>query len=205
MFDIVLADILEVKFWYTCGNDRALNVRHYFVSDVSDPVGILTSLSCANQLQTAFSAALVAAMSLDATFDAVSVQRVSPPVMSVATFSTGAAVVGGGVSAVLPRQVAGLVSLYTSLAFPANRGRFYMPYPEEGSNTTNGTPTAGYVTLLEAVRDEVIQTQIVNATVGNYTLKPVIAHRNGDPVTIITAGIARSTWSTQRRRQNARF
>jgi hypothetical protein len=205
MFDIVLDDILEVKFWYTAGNDRALNVRHYQVTAVSVGAGPLTSLSAANQLQTNFSLALTNAMSIDATFDAVSVQRLTPLPKTVATFSTGAAVPGAELTAVLPRQVAGLVSLYSAFAGPRNRGRFYMPYPAEIANDVGGVPTAAYQVLLGVVRDEVVQTQVLNNTVGNSTLTPVIVHRDGGVVTFITSGVSRSAWATQRRRQNARF
>jgi len=205
MFNVLLDDIIEMKLWYTANNDRALNVRHYQVTNVSAGAGVLTSQSLADQLFTNFSIALQNAMSIDATFDAVSVQRLTPLPKTVATFSAAAAAPGAELTPVLPRQVAGLISLYTAFAGPANRGRFYMPYPAESANDIGGVPNAAYLLLLAGVRDEVVQTQIVNNAVGNSTLTPCIVHRAGGPVTFITSGVTRNAWATQRRRQNARF
>lgn len=205
MFNIAVNDILEVKFWYTCGNDRALNVRHYHVQ-AADPGALdVSSQTLANQLQTTFSADLVAAMSIDASFDSVSVQRLSPLPKSALTMSTGIAVLGTLTLAVLPRQVAGLISLYTALAGPKHRGRFYMPYPDEFVNTTNGVPTAGYITLLDAIRTRLVAGQVVATAGGNWFLDPIIVHRDATPSTPITSGVSRTRWATQRRRQNARF
>ena len=205
MFEIALNDVLEVKFWYTCGNDRALNVRHYAVT-AQDPGALATtSLDVANSFYSGFENDLTLAMSIDATFDNVSVQRLSPIPKSVATFSTVAAEPGQLVAEVLPRQVSGLISLYTALAGVKHRGRFYMPYPDEAQNTTNGVPVAGYVTKLNAIRTRLIAPAIVITAGGNWTLTPVIKHNDATPSTIITAGVSRSRWATQRRRQNARF
>jgi hypothetical protein len=205
MFEILLNDILEVKWWYTCGNDRALNVRHYFVSAVTNPYGVLTSLSAANQIKTSWSDDLRNLMSVNASFDAVSIQRLAPLPKSVATFSTSAPVAGLLPAAVLPRQVAGLISLYTPLAGPKHRGRFYMPYPDEGSNETNGQPTAAYIALLDTLRARLTGSGTLTATVGAATLNPIIVHRDATPSTVITSGIARPRWATQRRRQNGKF
>lgn len=205
MFNILLDDILEMKFWYTCGNDRALNVRHWQVTDVTPGAGVLTSLAAANQLFLIFDGLLAPCMSTDSTFDAVSLQRLTPLPKTVMTLSTEAAVPGAEVPAVLPRQVAGLISLYTALAGPSHRGRFYMPYPDEGANEAQGKPTAAYIVDLQSLADALILPRIMAAAVGNMTFTPCIVHRAGGQVDFITASVARPTWATQRRRQNGRF
>jgi len=58
---MTINDIIEAKFFYTCGDDRALNIRHYVVDPGDLDPAAVTLQNCADGIRSEVAAALVAA------------------------------------------------------------------------------------------------------------------------------------------------
>jgi len=200
--DPSLNEIWQVVFRCAALRDIALNVRHY---RISNEVGNgATAQVAANFFATTFGPVYAAVMSTGSFFDYVTIQRIDPLPLGVSTFSTNAAVQGTVADDILPNQVCGAITLTTAFAGQGFRGRVYVPYPTEGDNT-DGEPTGAYVASLAALT-ALFTTPIVAGGAGdNTTFSPVLWNRAGRIATPLMGALARSYWTTQRRRNNKRF
>lgn len=112
--------------------------------------------------------------------------------------------VGTQIGDPLPSQVCGLISRRASGAPPRHRGRFYVPSTTEVYNSSNGDPTAAYLTDLADLnlylRSDV--TQVVGANSATFRPKLVQFNAQGQVVDYWTVDscLSRSRWATQRRR-----
>jgi hypothetical protein len=105
----------------------------------------------------------------------------------------------GGVG-ILPTQTSGLISLYSNDLGRSGQGRVYVPFPAPGDANDDGTPTAGYMTKLNALKNALTTNQTVPSGGAVGTFSPVLYVPGGPPPKLITYGIARDAWATQRRR-----
>jgi len=116
--------------------------------------------------------------------------------------TTPANSIGAGGSSPLPYQTQGLIAWGTSTVIAGRRlrGRWFIPYPDEGDNSgTPGAPSSSYTSQLQAG-----VTAMMVAPAGGAL--PVIWHRpapggsNGGHGAI-TGGNARPYWCAQRKRR----
>lgn len=140
-------------------------------------------------------------MAADAEYRGLIVQKIYPAPKAAFVDSNGFAGIGTAGAVSLPRQSAGLISLRTALAGPANRGRMYVPFPSVTDNATDGVPTAGYVTKLNSFASNLIA-GLATVNVGGRTaaLQLVIWHRTLNNWTPVTTYQSSALWATQRRR-----
>lgn len=201
MANVLINEIYEVRYWAIHLDQAAVFRRHYRVTtaeNLSQPQGDLAVHFDSNHV--GFIKALLAT---SATYRGVQVQRIWPlprTFPSVVTASAGAGT--GAVGDPLPRQTSGIITLNTEFAGRAFRGRIYLPFPSEGANDVDGTPTAAYLTSLQAFATDLATTEsIADAGANLVVLTPVIYHflQPGTSHTV-TAGVARDKWATQRRR-----
>lgn len=122
--------------------------------------------------------------------------------MVFSNVNTGPGTVAG---AILPTQVSGLISMGTPLAGRRHRGRIYIPFPGQADDSGQSTPTSGYVTKLNALRNLLFANQNISQGGRTAALLPVIMHSKREDgtkeaPTIITSHTSSSLWATQRKR-----
>lgn len=194
-----IGDLLQVRMVCVCGEQTALNIRHYVITAIA---GVeRTRLQIVQDMDNAYAPLYKALMSNEAQYRGMDIKRLAPgvPTVSDATAANNGA--GTLVSDVLPRQVCGVIGLKTALAGRKYRGRVYVPFPSESVSSVLGTPTAGHVTALGNLSAQL--TAAFNSTQGlnTTTLAPVLLHKGSPPSwDNLTTGIVRGRFGTQRRR-----
>jgi hypothetical protein len=191
-----LGDILQYKMSSWCDSQLGLNVLHYKVTLMTGSPPTL-----AKMLQTiddAMAPLMIPMLSSDAQYLGASLQHIQPLPVSMETFYTVNAAVGGSAPEVLPKQTALVLTKQSTLAGRANRGRLYIPFPSEGANTTLGIPAAAYLALAATFANQMASIITVAGTTG---LTPIIYQRKfpGSSQVINTVRV-NNRWGNQRRR-----
>jgi len=193
-----VGDKLRVIFYCRCNDQLGLNVRYF---EVATKTGLgVSEEAIANSMFDAYDSLYAALLSNQASFAGVTVQKVAPLPKGTVFSSTDAAVTGIGGAELLPKQVSGLISLYTTIGGREYRGRMYVPFPEMEANTTGGLPDTGYLALLNDLA--IFADNTITSTVGAdaNSMFPVVYSRKLDVYTRLDRGVRRTKWATQRRR-----
>lgn len=150
---------------------------------------------------------LRAVLSNNAFFRGVGARDITFVPKQAAAYSTSGAGAGSAGADGLPRQTAGLLSIYDGLAGKGHRGRFYVPFPAAADNTGDGKPTAAYGLRLATLATAVFTALVVVGASGTSTLTPGLVHRRANKLplpfpTFTASGVPfiRNVWATQRRR-----
>jgi len=136
-----------------------------------------------------------------ASYYGVKAQKIFPLPRSVGVVA--ATRVGPGTDGMdgLPGQVSGLIGFRTNLAGKDQRGRVYIPFPDENSNDDpTNAPDAGYLIALQALADLVKGSFTIVDGGNEITVTFVIYHRDTDEYSVVTEAVARAGWGTQRSR-----
>lgn len=194
---MAINDIVQIRHYCVKGDQLAINVTNWKVT--AEVTGGATLQDMAETFADLGETNYPPLLDSSALYRGAQAQKIFPlPKSASAVFSkTTAGLVGGND---LPSQVSGIISLRSSLAGRHNRGRIYIPFPSDGSNTAAGHPNAGYVTNLQAFMTAVFVVQTVVGAGGTTTLKPVILNRTANTTVDIVAGRVKDRWATQRRR-----
>lgn len=159
-----------------------------------------TETQIATAFDTAFAAAIKAVMVSTALYRGTGTQRIFPPPPLLESVSTAGVGAGGVASDPLPKQVTGLVKLFTPSAGRKFRGRKYIPFPAETDNTVLGVPSAGYIANLTTLAN-VFKAIVVAGAGGNTaTFQCVIWHRSTSTADFVVNALGAPIWATQRRR-----
>lgn len=193
-----LNDVYRVVLLSAAGNQLAFNVRHYVVSNKLGTGA--TDAQFAASADTTYAAALKACMSSVAEYRGVAVGKIWPLPPTIGVTGT----VGNGFGAIagdpLPFTTSGLLNFRTGFAGRKYRGRMYVPFPPEARNDANGDPDVTYQGLLATLLAQALLT--ITTGVGGNTndFKPCIWHEATKTTDVITTGLVRKEWATQRRR-----
>ncbi len=118
------------------------------------------------------------------------------PVSTIANAAIGTA----GATA-LPKQAAGLLSLYTGFRGKHYRGRVYLPFPSSTDDTGDGSPTAGYVTRLGNLGTALLSVVTATSGASSAQFNAVTYTKNVlFPPQAYTSFAARGAFATQKRR-----
>jgi len=195
---MAVGDILQATFVTVAGSQAGLNVRHYrSIATVGGSVGVD---QFANALFDDFDTAYITLMSAQATFNGVLVQKIFPLPMGMPAMSAQAPLVGLITGDLLPRQVAGLISLRTDFAGRRFRGRVYVPFSGENASELDSSPTAAYLAGLSTLAQQFLQQVTVIQGAATETIAPVIWHRDLQTTDFIRTAMIHDAWATQRRR-----
>lgn len=112
-----------------------------------------------------------------------------------------AAISFSGGAAPLPAQVQGLVAWNTSIVRRGRflRGRSYIPGADEALNTASGVPSAAYIGVLNNYITAMLATGATASTLQVWG-RPTTPGGSDGVAGPVSGGVARATWSTQRRR-----
>jgi len=195
----VVGDVLEYLLVCTANNQTSINVLHYKVTAVNaGGAGLGTIVT---HLDAAFHTVLKDLMPVVAAYAGSLIKGIIiPPVTDPALIKDNAAV-GNVAGELLPTQTCGIITKRTGSGGRARRGRFYIPFPGEGSNTNAQSPNAGYLANAATLAGLLDDQQTANAGGGaTTTLQPVLLHRASSTTHNITSAEVRTKWATQRRR-----
>jgi hypothetical protein len=190
-------DIVEVKYVCAMGDQVALNIRHYKVVSIAGDSRNLTQIATfVAQSARPFYLPL---LTNQAEFRGCTARRIRPLPKSAEGL---ASLPGQGTAGTqpLPPQICGLISLRTSLAGVANRGRVYVPFPDESDSVPPGRPSETYVFNMVNLAIELISDYAIADGPDEAILDEVLFHRNSGTTTDIESTIERNFWATQRRR-----
>ena len=196
---MALNDVYEVKIFCSMPRQTGLNVRHYKVTASVAPEPPASAFM--DFLDQQFAAQYPPLLNTTAFYHGVSVQKILPLPKSVAITTDARRASGTGGSDPMPKQVSGVITLRTLLAGRRNRGRVFVPFPSEQSNTLEGVPTGLYGLSLIILGDFLIQPVNIVGLPGSATYTPVLNHRTPPfGQEILVSRVARGIWGTQRRR-----
>jgi hypothetical protein len=184
---IVVVDVEQVAIMNPC----------YLVTGIGSPPATDQDFSDAYDINVA--SAVKAAMCNNATYKGILTQIVEPRPQPVSVQSVAGAGVGTNGATNAPRQTRGLISYYSSLAGRGQRGRLYVPFPSTGAIQSNGSPVAGYVTLLSNLRIAIVNTTTILVGGRSASVGLCIYHRKTHNANLVAASIARTKFATQRR------
>lgn len=196
---LLAGNTVEMRAYVKSGPQIAINVFHYRVFQVGATAATMAQLVELASLQ--FGPLYKALMTAQATFQGIVGQRIHPlppdePVLSSA--GAGAGTVAGDP---LPLQTTGMITKKTGFAGRAFRGRVYVPFPGEGSNDLDGSPTAIYLGDLQLLADQFKADITVVAAGEPTTLRPILKNKNWPgQLTTVTSLLIRDKWAVQRRR-----
>lgn len=200
-----VGDVYEVTFYSVNAEQCAINRLFYRVGAFAGTGA--TNAQIAAVMAAQIAVPLKAVMSASATYRGLRVSQVWPRPRSIEAENTTNQGVGGVAGNILPRQVRGIITKRTNYAGPQFRGRFYTPFPSAGSNDTDGTPLAAFVTSLTTLASAILANQVGVGAGGNTVdLNPILWHPvyvNGQVTSqshdVITSTRANDKWATQRK------
>lgn len=192
-------DLIEVKFGSYSRGQSGINVRHW---KAQNKVGNSLDIGLFAKALDDIAAPLYKALMTNvASFYGVRVQRIEPGLTGAAKVS--ATNIGPGIAGFsgLPTQVCGQITLVTDLAGKANRGRVYVPFPDESDSVdATGLPGSPYVVRLSALGE--MFDDVITLTVAGDSIEliPVLYKRELNQTQPIVDVTPRQRWSTQRKR-----
>jgi len=197
------ADIIQVTINGDLVGQQCLSVLHYAVTTVSgapqEQLDVFTALDTYWRGAGKLFATYGACTPTDWSSQTRRYQAIQPVRRVAAVISTG--ITGGALGAAGTANVAGVVTKKGDLGLRKDIGSVHIPGPPPGDNAANGLWGAPQRTLLAAFGVQLIASATVAVGGVNYTVSPVIYHRD-QPLnpTPITAFANQSTVRVVRRR-----
>lgn len=195
---LALDDIIQVSVYWTYGVQTAFNVLHYRVASTAG--ASLTESAAAEAFRANCQAASIAILSSSAQYYGCGLQRLLPAPPGAIQYSSGAAVAGSVAGDPLPRFSCGVMTKKTALAGARNRGRVYCPFPAESSNDTDGTPTPGYMTNLNALGIKWFSLMTLVVGADGVGLRPQVYSKKFGLTNEIVTFVPRKKWGVMHSR-----
>jgi len=197
---LAVLDVLKARLASSEFNQFAINVKFLQVTGVTAPIP--TEQDVANTLDSFMGASLKPLMTSDASWYGAAAQKVFP---SVGLEFTSNAHTGAGTAGTnpLPSQTCGLLKLSTFVAGRRQRGRMYVPFPDEVFNDVTNRPTAAYLVLLNNLGAGLLNPFSVTGVAGGTATLSWGMWNGISGFRGYSFGAARDFWATQRRRSFA--
>lgn len=191
-------EILSVQFGTYQKDQAGINTIHVRVAATT---GVPTTLNVADKYDDLCHAIYKDLMTIEAEYYGVRVQKVWPLPKTVA--AVWAANTGPGVAGTepMPFQISGVLSFDCTVVGQRNRGRIYIPFPDEVQHDAGANrPDAGYLMLLGSLGTILANDVTWTSGANSVTLEPVIFHRDTNNYTPVEGYTPRAKWGTVRRR-----
>jgi len=210
---LVVGNFVLLRVWtrtVMSGGQASVNNLWYVVAAVGSPGA--TDEDAAVTLDALVFAQYQGMMTQLAEYRGVQAQiydGVTPPYRALYSpaFTNANAGFGTAGATPLPTQTCGLISFETPKPRQANRGRFYMPFPDAANESGGGSPDSIYVAQLVAMAGFVGVGLAVSRGGRTATLARVLKHGKDklgnypSPVfDAVTGATSQNVWATQRRR-----
>jgi hypothetical protein len=160
----------------------------------------ITDVDLAPVLAGNLAGPLKALLSGNAEYLGLSVRNMAAVPAIQSTVSVTGAGAGSAGTAPLPPQTAAILSWKTGLIGRRNKGRNYVPFPDEADNPASHIPGPGYITRANTLIAAILATQTVTVTGTTVSLVLCITDKVGLLGTNVTRGQLQPGWGTQKRR-----
>jgi len=195
-------DYLRVTFVCKAGEQLGLNVRHFqYIKTEGDPP---PDQQVADAISGYYAERYLDLLpAIDTEYRGVILARETPSPTAQIYSNVEQAAGGNEQEDVLPRQVAGIITLRTGLPGPGGRGRVYVPFPYRTADSTSTyNPTGAYVAKLQALANLFSGDETVPNGMDPFVLTNVLkTKKTGQIVYLpIVSSLARGYWASQRRR-----
>jgi len=195
---VSVGQLIRMKFYCFMDEQLGINQLHYQVTNITgtglelEEIAELMSLRVSDEYK--------ALLTNDAAYRGASAQTIYPGAASTVYYDNSGAGSGTGGTEPMPKQVAGIVSWKTALAGQAQRGRSYVPFPDETDNEGFGKPTDDYVERLGEWADKVTGTITLVSSPNTMDMRQVVVGASINLGKFVTSFVAKPNWATQRRR-----
>ena len=194
---IAAGKVYQTRFFCQEVGQVAINVMNWLC--ITTTGGSAFPIDFANNLKTGMNTLFPPILNNNAYFRGVGCQQSQAP-KDAEVYAAAGPTVGTGGATPLPKQCAGLSSLYDGFAGRKHRGRVYWPFASTTLNTVDGIPSTAYMTALAAIKTALTSAIVVTGTGGTATLVLAIFHRLTQTADEVTTWTNRQTWATQRKR-----
>lgn len=202
--------IVRVAWYVQLNAFRACTTRHYRVTAVTNGGPGLNV--AAARFWTVYSPLILACLNQQSELQGVTIANAATPATIIEGWTLGPGVFGNGSLEPLPPAVSGLIRLRGDRRQQPNWGRVYMPFPGEGDNALSAVPSAGYLTSLQAVANQLLLATTASDTspippfpVRSVTFRACLLPSTAGRPNLLTQATAVSAWATQRRRSTPPF
>lgn len=195
---VTVGDLVSVQVGCYKSGQTAINTFHSLCTAIT---GTPTLGTVAEAYDALLAPLYKPAMTNAATYYGIKVTRVLPEPRSMAEIS--AANIGNGTGGTdgLPAQVSGIITLETVFGGVSNRGRIFIPFPDESVNDAdNNVPDSGYVTTLQSLGDAIVAPILAGTAPDTATMEAVLFHKALGTYTNFEQAHPRQAWATQRSR-----
>lgn len=196
-------DVIQVRVVYHGPTNQESYSIFNFVCTATDPLNPATDADVAVQFDSDLSTALKGMLSEDWAYDGVEVSLISrspKPVTQIVNTGAGPGIV---VSPTANTQATGLLTLLTTFAGRAYRGRLYMPGVWVGAISAGlGFPTTDYVSGLAALGVLLVAFGDISVGFRSSSISWGVYHRVAHEISQVVTTLARLRFATQRRRGN---
>lgn len=200
---VLTGDLLQVKIGCYCQGQAGINVLHLRAGAKTDPALEVTLDEVAETVDDLMEALYKPLLTGVASYYGVQVTRIRPFPRSVSAVAAGNEGPGTGGTAALPLQTSAVITLQTNLAGRSNRGRIYIPFPDETANDNAAAmPTLAYDTLLSNLAATFANKVTFTQAGQSMDFYWVIAKDGGTSTIDLDRARANRKWGTQRRRGN---
>lgn len=197
---MLVGELFQASFETYCVDQLGVNVLHYLCTNATAG-NTYDAGDLKDDLVSRIPALYKPIMVSNAEYVMTRVQRLLPtlgaPVLS--TYGAGFGTVLGDTNA---KQIAGIITKRTALGGSKYRGRVYLPFTGENSNSATGIPTSTYQADALTLANALFAPITISSHTGETVLiKPVVFSRK-PPIasTLITAWAVQQKWANQRRR-----
>jgi hypothetical protein len=174
----------------------------YFIAGA--PAGTGASYNdCALIVDTALGPKLKGLICAGAAYKGTGVKSTIPNPLAE-TYWPGAAGVGTAGAVGLPKQTAGVLSIYDGFSGRTHRGRLYFPFPATTDNVDPGRPSGpaagSYQDRMGSFASTAMGVLTAGAAPNTTTLRWGIFHKSTRAATAVVNTVVRAVWGTQRKR-----
>lgn len=200
---VVVADYARAVVYTRLAAAGQIGINVHFLQATAI-AGVPTYENQCTPLAVALGALYIPLLNGRATYRGVTLQRwmaplpLAEPVISALIGTPGT---GGGTP--LPTDVCGAITWRTGVAGRRFRGRSYVPFPASTDMDADGSPTAGYITRLQALVAGIVPSFITtDGGLNGVTWTKQVMHVRVPPgvSSPVTSGLGRKYWNDQHRR-----
>lgn len=200
---MVVGDHRKIVFWCQMGAQAGLMVQHYEVAALSSTP--FSDSNAARIISARFAERIIPLLNSQAQYRGLIMYDTDAIPLPTPIYSTEGADSGTAGGDPLPGQVSGIITLRSTIAGRAGRGRKYVPFPGENDNdgsTGFPAPVVDYKDRLEDLAP-LFGSSFVFEDPDNPGVTidlDGVLYQDGDPTYFITSTVARRAWASQRRR-----
>lgn len=191
-------DRYQIRLYCTVGQQTSINVLNYLITGAN---GTVTDQQIATLMSTYVSDYYKSCLGNNANYYGLDLRKWSGTTLGVIYTSKAGSGSGAATGNLLPKQVAGIISLRVNAPGRHGRGRIFVAFPSTGSNEGAGVPTLGYNGSVAALAAALVGPfTVVQSTGNNVTLQLCVRNRADGSQQPVASVLVPFKWANQHRR-----